>query len=223
MGIPVPARSVLLSVSALAWTATCLPGCAVGKVQMLPLMRADIHKREPLVGSIDPHEGCYWQSEKGTLNIVLARRGRSLFDENFDFTWIMSLVLEDVPAGSERPYRATPQTMRLFQSHAGDHRRAKSTSGVVVIERLAGDRLKGRFHLLVRQQQFTVLGGWGPPLYRAPMSIIVGEFVVARDPTRGRRLFEQTEADGFDRLADEIALTQPSVRVLVPANSSAPH
>jgi len=221
MGTLIPARFILLSAAALV--APCLVGCAVGRVQMLPLLRTDIQKREPLVGSIDPHEGCYWQSEKGTLNIVLARRERSLFDRNFDFTWIMSLVLEDMPAGSERLYRATPQTMRLFQSHGGDHRRAKSTSGVVVIERLAGDRLKGRFHLLVRQQQFTVLGGWGPPLYRAPMSIIVGDFVVARDLKWGRQLFEQTEADGFERLADEAALTQPSVRVLVPATSTAPH
>lgn len=221
MGKPLPARYVVLP--ALALVVACLSGCSVGRVQMLPLLRSDIQKREPLIGSINPHEGWYWQSEKGTLNIVLARRGHSLIDKNLDFTWIMSLVLEDMPAGRERLYRVTPRTLRLCQSHAGDHRRAKSTSGVVVIERLAGGRLKGRFHILVRQQQFTVLGGWGPSLYRAPTSIMIGDFVVARGRSPGERLFKETEADGFDRVADEIALTQPFRRVLVPATSTAPH
>lgn len=216
-----PARSVLLPVLALA--ASCLIGCSVGKVQTLPLMRIDIQKRESLISSIEPPEGCYWQGDKGTLNIVLARRGYSLIDKTLGFTWVMSLVLEDMPAGRERLYRATPRTLRLCQSGGGDHRRAKSTTGVVVIERLAGERLKGRFHILVRQQQFTVLNGWGPPLYRAPTSIMVGEFVVACGETQGKRLFEQTEADGFDRIADEAALTQPSRRIYVPATSTAPH
>ncbi|NLE60400.1 MAG: hypothetical protein GX616_18785, partial [Planctomycetes bacterium] len=97
MGNSLPARFVLLPVLALA--ASCLIGCSVGQVQTLPLMRIDIQKRESLISSVEPHEGWYWQGDKGTLNIVLARRGYSLIDKTLGFTWVMSLVLEDMPAG----------------------------------------------------------------------------------------------------------------------------
>ncbi len=200
-------------------------GCSVGQVQVVPMMRSDIQPRESLIASVEPHEGWYWQDEKGKLNVVLARHDRSLLDKNLDARWAMSLVLDDMPAGRERLYRANPRTVRLVQSYGGGHRRAKSASGVVVIERAIGGRLKGRFHLLVRQQQFTALSGWGPPLYRAPLAIMVGRFEVRPDAARGKPVLARTEADGFDRLSDELATTLPAARVpRIPATTAtAPH
>jgi len=197
-------------------------GCSVGQIQIVPMLRADIQPREPLVASLEPQEGWYWKGENGRLNVVLARHDRSLIDKNFDSRWAMSLVLEDLPAGRERLYRANPRTARFVQSFGGSHRRAKSASGVVVIERTIGGRFKGRFHLLVRQQQFTALNGWGPPLYRAPLAIMVGRFEMRPDAARGKLILERTEADGFDRLSDELATTLPAARIVIPATTTAP-
>jgi len=211
-----------LGSSALCAAVLVLCGCSVGRVQVVPMLRSDILPRESLIASVEPHEGWYWKGENGKLNVVLARHDRSLLDKNLDARWAMSLVLDDMPAGRERLYRVNPRTVRLVESYGGSHRRAKSASGVVVIERSIGGRLKGRFHLLVRQQQFTALNGWGPPLYRAPLAIMVGRFEVRPDAARGKPVLARTEADGFDRAADELAATQPAARILIPATTTAP-
>lgn len=199
-----------------------MAGCSAGRVQIVPWMRNDIQPREPLVGSIEPQEAWYWQGTDGRLNVVLARRSRSLLGRDLDSTWVMSLVLEDMPAGREKLYRASARTIRVAQSFGGDHRRAKSVTGVVVIERSSTNRLKGRFHVWLRQQQFTVLDGWAPPLPRAPLAIAVGRFeaIPGSAESECERLLELTEANGFDRALDVPATTRPPVQ-LVPATATA--
>ncbi len=210
------------------WICLALPaaglaaaGCSVGQVQIVPWTREDIRPRERLIASIEPREAWYWQGPDGKLNIVLARRDRSIFNSNLDFTWVMSFVLEDMPAGSEKLYRVNPRTVRQCQSFAGNHRRAQSSSGVAVIERSADNRLKGRFHIWIRQQQFSVLSGWGPVLPRAPVAIAVGHFEATLNPGKGGPLLDLTEANGFDRVSDRRVLMRPASGA-APATATAP-
>lgn len=184
-------------------------------------MRTDIRPREPLVSSIEPHEAWYWQDSDGKLNIVLVRQGRALFNKNLDFSWVMSFSLDDMPAGREKLYRVDGRTIRLTQSFGGNHGRAKSVAGTIVIERIHGKVLRGRFHVWVRQQQFTVLSGWGPAFPRAPMAIMVGSFEARPDSGKGKPLLDQTEADGFDRASDAPVTTRGAGR-LVPATTTSP-
>jgi hypothetical protein len=217
-----PLLSVRLRVClALPVAGLLIAGCSVGKVQTVPWTREDIRPQERLIVSIEPQEAWYWQGSDGKLNIVLARRDRSIINKDLSFTWVMSLVLEDMPAGREKLYRVDSRTVRQCQSFAGDHRRAKSATGVAVIERSSSTRLKGRFHFWIRQQQFSVLTGWTPPLPRAPMAIAVGRFEATLDPGKGKPLLDLTEANGFDRASDARAVTRPASRA-APATATAP-
>jgi hypothetical protein len=199
-------------------------GCAgSGLVQMVPGMRSDIPPDEPLIGSVQAREAWYWKGEKGDLNIVLARRQRSPLNAALDSNWVMSIVLEDLPAGRERLYRVGTPTFRVVQSYGVDRRRARSLGGVVVIERAGENRIRGRFHVLLSQQQFTVLNGWSPPLLRAPVFVTVGRFEAVLAPDKGTPLLKQTEADGFDRASDLLPATRPMRRIASrPATATAP-
>ncbi len=214
-------RIRMLVCLALAGAGPFIAGCSVGEVQMVPWMRDDIRPREPLIGSIEPREAWYWQGADGKLNIALARRDRSIVNKDLDLTWAMSFVLEGMPAGSEKLYRVNSQTVRQYQSFLGDHRRGKSAAGVVVIERSPGGRLQGRFHIWVRQQQFSMLTGWGPVWPRAPVAIVVGRFQADPDRGKGKPLLDLTEADGFDRASEVRPITRPASRA-APATATAP-
>jgi hypothetical protein len=209
---------------AAAAAASVLAGCTgSGQVQMVPWMRSDIRPGEPLIGLIQAREAWYWPDEKGGLNIVLARRQRSLMDPMLDFNWVISIVLEDLPAGREKLYRAGPQTFRMTQSYGVDRRRGRSLAGVVVIERAGKNRIRGRFHVLMGQQQFTLLSGWSPPLNRAPLSVVVGQFEAVLDAAKGQPLLKETEADGLDRTVQQPPITRlPSTRRSQSAPASAP-
>jgi len=187
-----------------AWpAAVCLVfggGCGGGGVvHTVPLIRIDIQPGEPPISSIPLTESYYWTDEDGGLNIALGHRARSMLGKTFDAEWLMSIVLEALPAGSEALYRLRTREIRMVQSHGGDHRRGRSVRGVVVIEAPRDGRLSGRFHAWVSRQRFGVLTGWAPRINRAPVTIMTGRFEAVLDPVRGQRILARTEADGFDR------------------------
>lgn len=180
-----------------------------GEVRAVPFARSDFTRQEPLIQTVPVEEAYYWLREDGTVGVALGYHGSSLFGRAFDADWRMSLVLEDLPAGREKLYRLGPQSARVAQSVGGDQRRARSLTGVAVLQAPRGNRLTGRFHLTVRQQQFTLLGGWSPSPYQAPMWIVVGEFEAVLNATRGEAILAETEANGFDRQPQRPA-TRPS-------------
>jgi hypothetical protein len=104
-----------------------------------------------------------------------------------------------MPAGRERLYQLDRDSVRVRSSDRGLHRRAASIMGAAVLVAPKQDVLKGRFHVVMRQQQFTVLTGWVPPLSRGKLVIMTGEFEAVHAPERGRAVREQVEADGFSR------------------------
>lgn len=187
-----------------------LVGCTGGgAVYTVPLMRSDFQPGEPPISAVAVPEAYYWTGDDGTLNVALRYQARSLLGHAFDTEWLMSIVLDAPPAGSAKLYPLTSRDIRMVQSHGGDHRRARSVRGVVVIEAPKEGQLNGQFHAWVRQQRFGVLTGWAPPINRAPMLIMAGRFQAVAHAERGREILTRTEADGFDRPPAGAPTTRP--------------
>jgi hypothetical protein len=193
--MPTPGRSCTL-VLLLAALAT---GCAGrGRVFSVPLYRSDMPPDEPPAATVEPDQAYYWVEDDGPLNVSLARAWAA-GPASAPVEWRLSLMLEKLPAGSARLYKLDRSSIRLVEAGGGIHRRGLSIRGVAVIEAPRGGRLKGRFHTWIRLQQFTVLTGWAPPINRAPIVIVTGEFEAVENAEAGRRIREATEADDFGR------------------------
>jgi hypothetical protein len=203
----------------LAWLTGCTGG---GTAQLVPITRSDLPPGEPLVQQIPIHEAFYTQQPDGRLIIGLRRHERSLLSSGLDLTWLMSLVLEGMPAGNERLYHVGAYEGRTLQSLGADHRRWRSTFGLVCIESPSGGRLRGRFHLTVQQQQFSILAGWSPQLYRGAVLTLVGEFEAVENAGAASEIVTLTEADGFERKVTPAISSLPTWRRTAPSSAPGP-
>ncbi len=168
-------------------------------IHTMPLLRQDFPATEPPAVTIRPDQAYYWIDEQERLNIALRWHVPSLLGSMYEYDWETSLVLEGMPAGSERLYRLGADALRMSVSHGPVHFRGISFTGVAVIHAPSNGVLRGRFHATVRQQQFNVLTGWSPPLPRSPLHVMAGTFDAVNDPVRGKAIRERTEADGLTR------------------------
>ncbi|MCL2329930.1 MAG: hypothetical protein FWC56_01345 [Phycisphaerae bacterium] len=185
-------------------------GCnGSGTVKVVPVLRTNFTDTEPLVQSVRVTEA-YWyidhdpdRPNQPQVVVALKSRVASLLGREFDFDWTLSLVLDGMPAGSSRLYPLSADAIRLVQTCGLDRRRSKGWTGVAVLyapkKSLGGDRLRGRFHVNVRQQQFSLLNGWTPSYFQAPMLVLAGDFEAVYDAEKGMNLRYWTEAEGFDR------------------------
>lgn len=179
-----------------------LAGCrGGGTAHVVPLTRTDFTDREPLIQNVPLSEAYYWVDDGGHVTVALRYHAASLLGPAFEADWQMSLVVEGLPAGSSRLYSLRPDAVRIVQTLGADQRRSRGWSGIAVLRAPEAGPLKGRFHVNVRQQQFTLLGGWSPPPYQAPTMVIVGEFDAVLDADRAQAIRRETEAAGFGRTA----------------------
>jgi hypothetical protein len=186
---------LLSSVSCLLLAIGCTGS---GVVNIVPFNRTDFREDEPLVAEIPVQEAYWWRGDEEQLNFALACHVDSILGPAYSGQWLMSMVLEGSPAGKERLYRLGPQSVRMIQSRGGDHRRARSLSGVAVIRVEDGDRFSGRFHVSVLQQTFGLLTGWSARSAQAPQ-IVIGRFAAFEDAQAGQAILDETECDGFGR------------------------
>lgn len=192
------------------------PGCA-GRASLhtVPLNTRKLSTSEPLVHRVDPRECYYWINDAEKLCVAMRFRNRSLFGKALSRDMVLSLVLEEPPAGPARSYSATRRTLRAVD-HAGfTHLRTASLAGMVTVwkERRA---LCGRFRLAVKQQSWSVLSGWSGD----NRLMLVGEFHAVANCARGEALLVQTEEGAMQRDAvpDGVTVEIP----LTPAPSGAP-
>lgn len=164
------------------------------------MLRGDFARNEPLVQELPVHEAYYWTAADGTLNIAMRTRFDSLLGRAFSGQWLLSLVLEDLPAGRGKLYAVQSREGRMLQSTGGDHRRGRSVRGIVTIQPRGNGglfpELRGRFHLNLLQEQFSVLKGWSGSW--VPL-IVVGKFSAVPDRGAGPEILALTEADGCER------------------------
>lgn len=212
-------RLALLASLGLLWLAGCTGS---GRVHVLPPMRSDLPPDQPLIATVPITEAYYWMGERGEVNVALAYQAKSLLGKPFDVQWLMSIVLDEAPAGSEKLYQVRDRAVRMAYTRGTEHRRGQSLHGTVVIESLRDGRLRGRFHLWMRQQQFVFLTGWTPEMNRAPLEIMVGEFEAVQDSLKGVRILTLTEADGMGRPPPGTPATRPTIRWLGPRPASEP-
>jgi len=196
--------SLLISTAAILLYVAGCRGYAT--VRMVPFMRSDLAPASPLVRTVRPTEAYYWLDDEGKLNISLGYRSKSIFGEAFDAEWLMSVVLDGLPAGSQKLYQLRKQAVRITSSHGGIHTRSRSGRGVALVHARQGGHLKGRFHITVHQQGFSVLNGWSP----RGLLVVVGDFFAVEDKARGADVLARTEQDGFGRDLD----TGPTIRWL---------
>ncbi|HSW47197.1 MAG TPA: hypothetical protein VLM89_16660 [Phycisphaerae bacterium] len=188
----------------------CLSGCAgSGVVHVMPFLRYDFPANELPAQTVQADRACWWQDEQGRVYVALRRHVPSLLGKAFEYDWQMTLMVEDLPAGSEKLYRLGADSVRQRLSFGGVHLRSLSLTGVAVVHGPRGGILRGRFHADVRQQQFNVLTGWVPQMGRAPMIVMAGVFEAIHDPARGQAILERTEADSLGRFAHLDASSQP--------------
>jgi len=219
----------MLVVSTCALGVAWLAGCGgSGSVHVMPFERRDFPPTEP-PAEVIPATEAYWWREGDELNVALRREALCLAGPSCERELLLSLVVEGMPAGRERLYPLQRDALRERSSDRGAHRRSASLNGVAVIAAPQGGRLKGRFHVSVRQQQFTILTGWTPRLARAPLAVMAGTFEAVHDPRRGRKIRARVEADEFDRSSeiwglpwDEIEWLHPKKTGTAPAGSTEP-
>jgi hypothetical protein len=175
-----------------------LAGCGHGVVHTLPVSRADLPPGEPLIQTLPIHEAYYHVEPDGQVTVALRYRHRSLLGPALSAEWIMSIVVDKLPAGRERLYSLTTREVRMAQTRGLDRRRGRAVSGVLVLGAPRGGRMRGRFHAAVPQQVFTALGGWSPA-HRGSIMTTTGAFEALENPAKARAIRARTEADGFDR------------------------
>ncbi len=189
-------RAVIL---AAAWTGA-VAGCSAGRVHLVPFNRSDLAENEPPLATLDIHDACWWTQADGSLVVVLHRPGGFPPPSAAQNVWAMSMRLDGPPAGRERLYQLGQQEVRMVHAGGLNRRRASSFAGCVVLTAGEGSRLRGRFHVNLRQQTFSVLTGWTPAPPMSSLLIAAGDFVAVPDEHRGRAWLDYIQDRGFGPL-----------------------
>jgi len=187
---------VRAAIPAAAWAAA-MAGCSAGRVHLVPFSRSDLAEGEPPLTTLDIREACWWTEADGSLVVVLHHPPGPPSPSAPRNAWAMCIRLDGPPAGRERLYPLGPREVRMVLSSGIDRRRAASFAGCVVLTAAGGDRLRGRFHVNLRQQAFGVLTGWSPEPPKSSLLIAAGDFTALRDEGRGRPWLEYVRDQGF--------------------------
>lgn len=173
-----------------------LMGCAGhGSVHMIPLGPKPIKMTGPLIVPVAPKESYYWVNEQQELCVAMRTKRHSLLGARFEREFILSLVLDGLPAGSARYYRVGRRALRAKTRAGFTHTRSASLSGTAVVWDYGRASLHGRFRLTAKQQSYSVLTGW----HGDRRVLFVGEFTAVADQAAGERILARTEEDGMAR------------------------
>jgi hypothetical protein len=171
---------------ALAWLAGCT---GYANISALPFSRADLRDREPLVLVLPTASHCVWYTDKaGQLTIAMEYENIPIFGKYTKARWLARFRLGEPPAGRSLKYNVYRDQVRGLCSSGIEHWRFQTRWGLVVLDRLADERFRGRFQIAVAQQQFTLFNGWAPMGFSAPLLHMWGEFEAVRDERLGKAI-----------------------------------
>ena len=174
-----------------------LSGCAGrATVYTTSLDTKKIGAAGPLVVRMSPDQCYFWLNEKQELCVAMRSVNPSLAGRRFEREFVLSLVLDEPPAGSVRQYSAGRRTMRARVRAGYSHTRAASLSGVVLVWDYGMNKLRGRFRLIAKQQAYSVLTGWRGD----QRMLFVGEFNAVSNRVAGEEILRRTEEDGMERV-----------------------
>jgi hypothetical protein len=174
-----------------------LTGCGGrGHIEVVSLNYRAIDPPAPRVARINLDRCYWWTDQDGQVWIAMEREIRPLLGGRLgNFHLQMSLVLERLPAGTERYYIAAKRELRARALVGPTQIRFSSAAGILALYREPGDRLRGSFRLLTRRVVTRWLGGWGRP----SSYLMLGSFEAVHDEARGRRIAAATESSGWER------------------------
>lgn len=173
-----------------------LSGCrGHGVVHLVPTSAAKISATKPLLLEIQPTECYYWVTDKSQICIAMRQYKRSLLGKWGKKEFILSIVLEGVPAGAARNYRADRRTMRAHRHQGLSHSRIASLAGIVGVWDFDQRKLRGRFRFSTKQQTYSVLTGWGSNRG----VLVIGDFTAIPNRKAGEALLARTEEHGMLR------------------------
>ena len=171
-------------------------GCAGhATIHIVPLGAKKISMTRPLVVRVSPDECYFWVNDKHELCIGMRASTASLLSRHFEREFVLSLLLDGLPAGSARTYHLGRQAMRAKLRAGFSHTRAASLAGLAVVWNYGKGNLKGRFRLTAKQQSYSVLRGW----HGDRMVLFVGEFTAVADQAAGEEIRIRTEENGMAR------------------------
>jgi len=169
-----------------------------GRVHIVPLGLKKIDTTGPLVAELKPDECYFWVRNEKELCIAMRQFSGSLLGNPLEREFIMSLVVDGLPAAQSRDYRMDRCAARVRQRAGYSHFRSGSTSGILAVWDYGHDRLRGRFRFMARMQTYSALTGWSGN----NTVLLTGEFRAVRDELAGRAILERTEEGAMSRDAD---------------------
>ena len=173
-----------------------LSGCrGYGVVHLVPTGTAKISMTKPLLVEIHPTECYFWVTDKDRLCIAKRQIKHSLFGARGRKEFILSMVLEGVPASVGRNYKANRRTMRAHRQKGLSHLRIASLTGIVGVWDFDRRKLRGRFRFSAKQQTFSILTGWGSDRG----VLVIGDFTAIPNRKAGEALLARTEERGMKR------------------------
>ena len=173
-----------------------LSGCrGHGVVHLVPTGTARISMTKPLLVEIHPAECYYWVTDENQLCIAMRQIKHSLLGARGRKEFILSMVLEGVPASVGRNYRANRRTMRAHRHKGLSHSRIASFAGIVGVWDFDQRKIRGRFRFSTKQQTYSFLTGWGADRG----VLVIGEFSAIPNRKAGEALLTRTEERGMAR------------------------
>jgi hypothetical protein len=174
----------------LALGAALLSGCAGhAKVHTITLGSRKISTTRPLIVHFNPDKCYYWVDDKGRLCVAMRKNDWSPLGELFSREYVLSLVLDEPPAGSARNYRAERRTLRTRRRAGYTHTRSRSLGGIVAVWDYGRRTLKGRFRITALRQSYLVVTGWR----NDARVFVIGEFTAVPDREKGEAILARTE------------------------------
>ena len=171
--------TVLLGTAGPFWLSGCTGSAAISAI---PFSRTDIRDREPLALTLPTAGRCAWYVDgAGQLTVAMKYENFPLFGKYTKAGWLARFRLGEKPAGRSLRYNLSRDQVRGLCSSGIEHWRFQTRWGVLVLDQMPGHRYRGRFQIAVAQQQFTLLSGWAPTGYTAPLLIMWGEFEAVHD------------------------------------------
>ncbi len=179
-------------------SAVVLSGCAApGTLDIIKLGNKRIRTSGPLMQNVRVDECYHWLDDDGRLCVAMRAFKPSLRGKEYEVEYLLSLVLEEPPAGSARFYQVNRRTLRARRDAGYTHTRSASLMGVVGIWDYADGSLEGRLRITTLQQSYLVLTGWRS----VAQLLLVGEFTSRLDREKGEAILARTEEGAVAREA----------------------
>jgi hypothetical protein len=149
----------------------------------------------PKVTYLDMDRCYWWTDEDGHVRVAMECQRPSLLLPEWRFRFLLSLALDQPPAGRARDYHLGGRELRGVVRFGPSQGRFESVRGIVALYRERGNQFRGSFRMEVAREVQQLLGGWSRPA----RYLMMGTFTAVADEAQGRQIAGEAEALGPQR------------------------